>query len=124
MTKTSLKSIVTILFVLCVKTVSAQNIGEEINIDRIATMIDSLLSNYNEDGPGVAIGLVKDGQLVYEKYFGLANLNYKIPIGKETTFHVASVSKQFTAFAILLLEDDGNELIFEQGDYRGIYKKE
>jgi len=69
--------------------------------------IDSLLSHYNENEPGVAIGLVQNNQLIYEKYFGMANLDYEIPIHKGTSFHVASVSKQFTAFAIFLLEDEG-----------------
>src|SRR6056297_2006031 len=104
---TTFKIITTILFVLCTTLGIAQNNKEEINIHRIATKIDSLLSQYNDNEPGVAIGLVKNNQLVYEKYFGLANLDYEIPIHKETSFHVASVSKQFTAFAILLLEDEG-----------------
>jgi CubicO group peptidase (beta-lactamase class C family) len=105
--KTTFKIITTILFVLCTTLGVAQNNKEEINIHHIATKIDSLLSHYNENEPGVAIGLVKNNQLIYEKYFGMANLDYEIPIRKETTFHVASVSKQFTAFAILLLEDEG-----------------
>ncbi|WP_421806898.1 serine hydrolase domain-containing protein [Flagellimonas sp.] len=95
------------MLVLNAVTSYAQNIGEEINIHRISIKIDSLLSNYNANEPGVAIGLVKNNKLVYEKYFGMANLDYGIPINKETSFHVASVSKQFTAFAILLLEDEG-----------------
>ena len=101
------KIIKAILFVLSATIGSAQNNIEQINIDHKATKIDSLLSQYNDNEPGVAIGLVKNNQLVYEKYFGLANLDYEIPIHKETSFHVASVSKQFTAFAILLLEDEG-----------------
>lgn len=105
--KTTIKIITTILFVLCATLGFAQNNNEEINIHQIATKIDSLLSDYNENEPGVAIGLVKNNQLVYEKYLGLANLDYEIPIHKATSFHIASVSKQFTAFAILLLEDEG-----------------
>ncbi|WP_431134682.1 serine hydrolase domain-containing protein [Psychroserpens mesophilus] len=105
--RTNLKLIATILLVLFAKNLNAQNNNEQIIIHRIATQIDSLLSNYNKNEPGVAIGLVKNNQLIYEKYFGLANLDYDIPIHKETSFHVASVSKQFTAFAILLLEDEG-----------------
>jgi len=101
------KIITAILFVLSATIGSAQNNIEQINIHQIETKIDSLLSQYNDNEPGVAIGLVKNNQLVYEKYFGLANLDYEIPIHKETSFHVASVSKQFTAFAILLLEDEG-----------------
>lgn len=111
----------TLLLVLFAITIYAQNNNGQFNIHHIATKIDSLLSNYNENEPGVAIGLVKNNQLIYEKYFGLANLDYEIPIYKETSFHVASVSKQFTAFAILLLEDEG-KLSLE--DDIGIYLPE
>ena len=105
--KTTLKYITSLLLILNAVTVYTQNSDGQINIHHIATKIDSLLSHYNGNEPGVAIGLVKNNQLIYEKYFGLANLDYGIPIHKETSFHVASVSKQFTAFAILLLEDEG-----------------
>ncbi|MBL7472072.1 serine hydrolase domain-containing protein [Robertkochia sediminum] len=105
--RTNLKFMITPLLVSYAIIMSAQNNTEQINIDHIATKIDSLLSNYNESEPGVAIGLVQNNQLMYEKYFGLANLDYEIQIHKGTSFHVASVSKQFTAFAILLLEDEG-----------------
>ncbi|WP_182859194.1 serine hydrolase domain-containing protein [Flagellimonas aequoris] len=105
--RTTFKFIAVILLVLYVGTTSAQNSDGQINIHHIANKIDSLLSNYSEKEPGVAIGLIKNNQLIYEKYFGLANLDYGIPIHKATSFHVASVSKQFTAFAILLLEDEG-----------------
>ncbi len=104
---TNLKSTVILLLILCAIKTSAQNNIKEINIHRTAIKIDSLLSGYNETEPGVAIGLVQNNELIYEKYFGLANLDYEIPIHKRTSFHVASVSKQFTAFAILLLEDEG-----------------
>jgi CubicO group peptidase (beta-lactamase class C family) len=77
------------------------------DLESISFKIDSLLANYQESEPGVAIGLVKENQLIFERYFGLANLDYEIPIHKNTSFHVASVSKQFTAFAILLLEEEG-----------------
>lgn len=105
--KRTIRFITSLLLILNAVTAHAQNSDGQFNIHQITAKIDSLLSNYNEDEPGVAIGLVKNNQLIYEKYFGLANLDYEIPIHKETSFHVASVSKQFTAFAILLLEDEG-----------------
>lgn len=104
--RTTFKYTVTLWVILFVVTAYAQN-NNGPNIHHIATKIDSLLCNYNENEPGVAIGLVKNNQLIFEKYFGMANLDYEIPIHKETSFHVASVSKQFTAFAILLLENEG-----------------
>ena len=59
------------------------------------------------DAPGGAIAVYQDGKLVYSKGFGLANLEHRVRNTPATPFHVASVSKQFTAFAIQLLVDDG-----------------
>ncbi len=70
--------------------------------------IDSaFLSFAGNNTPGAAVGIYQGGQLVYKKGFGLANLEYDIPIQPGTVFHVASISKQFTSFAILLLEKEG-----------------
>ncbi|MEZ5345918.1 MAG: serine hydrolase domain-containing protein [Pyrinomonadaceae bacterium] len=66
-----------------------------------------MFSAYGDDTPGVAVSVVKDGNIVFEKGYGLANLEYKTPIKPSTVFHTASVSKQFTAFSILLLEKQG-----------------
>jgi CubicO group peptidase (beta-lactamase class C family) len=59
------------------------------------------------DSPGAALAVVKGNKVVYSKGYGSANLEYGIPITPSTIFHVASVSKQFTAFAIALLSDQG-----------------
>jgi len=48
-----------------------------------------------------------DGEVLYEKAFGFANLEWKIPNGPETVFDLASLSKQFTAAAVLILYDRG-----------------
>jgi CubicO group peptidase (beta-lactamase class C family) len=55
------------------------------------------------DAPGLALAVVQDGHVVFKRGWGLASLDYGIPITPSTVFHVASVSKQFTAFAIELL---------------------
>ena len=73
--------------------------------DKIAaTKIDSLFASYNSQSPGVAVAIVKDGKVIFKKGYGMANLNDNIPITTQTVFDIASVSKQFTAFAIYLLE--------------------
>ena len=70
--------------------------------------IAQLFCNYaHNDSPGAAIAVIRNGEIQYEKGFGMANLEYDIPITPSTIFHIASVSKQFTAFAILLLEKEG-----------------
>ncbi len=61
----------------------------------------------NKENPGVAVAVISKGLVIYKKGFGMANLEYGIPITPETIFHIASVSKQFTIFALLLLEKEG-----------------
>ncbi|MHA1885103.1 MAG: serine hydrolase domain-containing protein [Promethearchaeota archaeon] len=70
------------------------------NIDIVFKKIDK------ENTPGCALAIVKHGDICYKKGYGMANLEYGIPITPQTIFHVASVSKQFTAFSILLLEQE------------------
>lgn len=60
-----------------------------------------------EKAPGVAIAVQRDGKLVYSKGFGYADLEQDTKIKPSTIFHIASVSKQFTAFAIAMLADQG-----------------
>jgi CubicO group peptidase (beta-lactamase class C family) len=59
------------------------------------------------DRPGCAVGVVEDGKLVSARGFGMADLEHGVPITPTTVFHVASLSKQFTAFLIMLLERKG-----------------
>jgi CubicO group peptidase (beta-lactamase class C family) len=59
------------------------------------------------DSPGCALGVARDGKVVYENGYGMANLELETPITPASIFHVASVSKQFTAMAITLLARDG-----------------
>jgi len=73
----------------------------------IDKQIDQLFSNYNRATPGVAVAIVQDGKIVFKKGYGAANLEYDIPVTTKTVFQIASVSKQFTAFAIYLLEKRG-----------------
>lgn len=61
----------------------------------------------NTDGPGCAVGVSRDGNVVYQNGYGMANLELDVPITAASIFHVASVSKQFTAMAVMLLARDG-----------------
>lgn len=80
----------------------------DVSHDRRVAAIDALFTEYTRPGsPGLAVGIAVGGKPVYLRGFGLANLDDGIPITPTTVFHVASVSKQFTAFAIALLEADG-----------------
>ena len=69
---------------------------------------DSIFSSMNtETTPGCALSVMKNGLAIYEQGYGMANLEYGIPITPRSIFHVASVSKHFTAMAIELLVNDG-----------------
>jgi CubicO group peptidase (beta-lactamase class C family) len=66
--------------------------------------VDKLFGQWNKpDSPGCALGIIKDGKLVYARGYGMANLAYNIPIQPNSVFLIASISKQFTAMAILML---------------------
>lgn len=70
--------------------------------------VDALFERWDRnDSPGCALGIVRDGRLIYERGYGMANLEHGIPIDSATVLRIASVSKQFTAMSALLLEQDG-----------------
>ena len=70
--------------------------------------IDQLFTAWNSlESPGAAVAVEKDGKVIFKKGYGSAELEYNIPITPQTVFHIASVSKQFTCFSILLLEKQG-----------------
>lgn len=69
---------------------------------------DALFAQWDKpETPGCAVGVYRDGEIIFAKGYGLAQLEYDIPITPRTVFHVASVSKQFTDFAIAMLADQG-----------------
>jgi CubicO group peptidase (beta-lactamase class C family) len=58
------------------------------------------------DGPGLALGIIKGGELVHAAGYGLADLNSRVPITPGTIFDLASCGKQFTAMAIMMLAEE------------------
>lgn len=87
---------------------SLEAISQTIPASRQAQQIDSVFKSYTQPGsPGVAVLVVKDGNVVFKKGYGLANLEYDIPISAATVFDIASVSKQFTGLAISTLMRQG-----------------
>ena len=70
--------------------------------------VDSLMARWNrDDSPGAVVGVIRDGEVVFAKAYGMANLPHAVPNTAETRFNIGSVSKQFTAFALALLEARG-----------------
>ncbi len=76
--------------------------------DSTIKKIDKLFAEWdNKNSPGCAVGIVKNDSLIFAKGYGMANLEYGVPITPETIFHMASVSKQFTAYSTVLLAKHG-----------------
>ena len=72
-----------------------------------ADRVDSMMSAYAGDGPGAALLVVRDGEALLRRGYGLADLERRVAVTPATNFRLASVSKQFTAAAIGLLAGDG-----------------
>ncbi len=76
--------------------------------DDQSAKVDSLFSYLNRiDSPGVAIGVIQDGEFIYKRFLGYSNLTYGIPITNQTVFNIGSVTKQFTAACLQLLIQRG-----------------
>lgn len=70
--------------------------------------IDNLFSEWNNpDTPGSALGIIKNGELIYAKGYGSGDLEHDIKITPSSVFYIGSVSKQFVTFSVLLLEEQG-----------------
>ncbi|MBN2601658.1 MAG: beta-lactamase family protein [Candidatus Marinimicrobia bacterium] len=70
--------------------------------------LDKLFEDYNcENMPGAAVMIIKDGEIIKTKCYGMADIEQKIPISPKSNFRLASVSKQFTAMSIMILKEQG-----------------
>jgi CubicO group peptidase (beta-lactamase class C family) len=68
--------------------------------------IDSIFTEWNKTGvPGCALGIIREGKLIYAKGYGMANMEYDIPNSASSVFRIGSTSKQFTAACIVLLAE-------------------
>lgn len=76
--------------------------------DSNTARVDSIFRAFDRtDAPGCALGIFQDGRIRYARGYGMANLEHGIPITPRTVMDVGSVSKQFTATALLLLAQEG-----------------
>ncbi len=70
-------------------------------------LADQLFSQYGSDTPGAEVAVFRDGKTIFAKAYGMANLAHGVPFRLDTRTNIGSTSKQFTAFAIMLLVEDG-----------------
>jgi CubicO group peptidase (beta-lactamase class C family) len=70
--------------------------------------VDAIFAEYGSTGsPGCALGIFRDGAIEYAAGYGMANLELGVANAPSTVFDIGSTSKQFSAFSILLLQEDG-----------------
>ena len=77
--------------------------------DRAAnTTIDGLFAEWNKpDSPGCGVGVSRKGMVLFERGYGMANLEQKVPITPATIFDPASIAKPFTALSVMLAAEQG-----------------
>src|SRR5688572_4438221 len=76
-----------------------------VHADKVDRYVSAQLKKFN--APGLSLAVVKNGKMIKAKGYGLANVELNVPATPQTVYQWASVSKQFTAAATLLLVDDG-----------------
>ncbi len=70
--------------------------------------VDAIFAKWDhEDVPGAAVGVFHEGQTIYARGYGMANLEYDIPNSPDSVFRIGSTSKQFTAACVVLLAQQG-----------------
>lgn len=86
----------------------AAQVAEHNASGTLAAAVDSLFDGIDgASDPGAAVLVVRDGQVLLRRCYGLANLEHQAPITSSTVFDVASLSKQFTGMAISMLVEEG-----------------
>lgn len=93
-----------VLLLICAPIIAAAQPSAS---DTTARSIDGLFNWITAESPGCAVGVSRNAQLIYQRGFGLANLETNTPITPTTIFQAASIAKQFTAMSVLLLARDG-----------------
>ena len=91
-----------LLLALC--TYSLLSFGQLKESQEIDTIFKQL---FKQNVPGGAIGIIKDGELMYSKGYGIADLEHDIKINSSSVFNTCSISKEFVSFSLLLLEEQG-----------------
>lgn len=101
-------SVIRICTIIWVSIIGAVTVLAQPGPDELERKVDALIAKSVDDqSPGSAILVVKDGKVLLNKGYGLADLPHRVSIDSNTVFDLASVSKQFAGFAIAALVEDG-----------------
>lgn len=94
-----------VIVLMCVSGVWAANVVDQAKLDLIQKQIEETMARF--DVPGMALVIVEDGQVVYTNGYGVLKKGEDQKVDADTIFQVASVSKNFTALAIMQLQEKG-----------------
>ena len=100
----------TILYALAITgLLGVQNMqSQNINKAELTAKIEALIpSSVNDTTPGLVLGVVHKGSLIFSKGYGLANLAYNLPNNPKMAYNIGSVSKQFLGYAFAMLHVEG-----------------
>lgn len=77
--------------------------------DGVATKVDDYIraEMQAQQIPGVSLAVIKNGEIVLARGYGLANVEHQVPVKPETIFQSGSIGKQFTATAVMMLVEEG-----------------
>ncbi len=93
---------------LCMSFISTGNLLSQQEKTNVERRIDSILYYFSDNSfPGLSIAVIKDGNTLFKKSYGLADVKTGTKINENTNFRLASVSKQFTAMCIMILKEQG-----------------
>lgn len=101
------------VFVLCATVSTAQKkaAAPPTQVDAASKLqgLDDLAAQAMQEWkvPGLALGIVKDGKVIYAKGYGFRDLEHKLPVDTDTLFPIGSISKSFTSLAFAMLNDEG-----------------
>ena len=87
---------------------SVRGVAATTDADSLSAKIDAIFARWNQpDSPGAVCAVIRDGQLVHVRGYGMEDLEHSTPLSPQSVFYIASTSKQFTAASIALLSLDG-----------------
>ena len=106
--KTTLLVLPSLLLAIACGPLRAEGRAAEPAPDPIAARVDALFAQWAKpDSPGCAVGVVRGGKILLARGYGMADLEHDIPITPRTVFYIGSVGKQFTAYAVVRLAQQG-----------------
>ncbi|PIE99714.1 MAG: hypothetical protein CR994_09650 [Maribacter sp.] len=104
-----MKKIIYSIIFCVVLTFTSYTYGQTIDKNNLEVKIDALIpKQVNDSTPGLVVGIVQKGELIFSKGYGLANMSYGIPNSPKMVYNIGSVSKQFLGYAFAMLHAKGD----------------